>query len=558
MIAAKQQWNDKKLELMASYTTVDKRLQELQESIKRSADELEVEEQKLKSAHDAWKRKKAAAEELSRRQELTRRKAAILTTIGRFDYQQESIPAPNNSGEMAEQQLLQQSLADMLRSENAQRESAACAALAEVHKSELEEIRQINRCLGIAEQDGIEAFVQPAEPDSSFKGLPERFLRINTLFKKIETWAALKRAAEKCACKKTPKTDPVDRLFAGSDYLKFKADDLRLFLFPYCAVLCDRENRITVRLFHAVRLSLKCDEREEIVDSVSPGGEQIGEHYLHLNKDGSVSQRYKYNPLVKVIRYTQLSVAIGDDPCFFPVQSYQAALQLTEAYGAYTQTLRSEAIKPAYALVCASAETDAIEAEVKAIAIRREKERAQEQEAIRAERQRLEEERLAAQAAAEEQRQAIIRRQKELNEERKRQEREKAEAAKRVARLFDDGFSEEVSSSTVSEEPASDAPFAVVGKRFISNTVFKVTLQTADALSPDGAVAYFVSESGETISNKKKLAQAAPGEAVTVGFVLNSGIDYTVMQRCFLLFEIHGQKVGELSFQMNISFCSDF
>lgn len=183
---------------------------------------------------------------------------------------------------------------------------------------------------------------------------------------------------------------------------------------------------------------------------------------------------------------------------------------------------------------------------------------ADEQEAAAAEKQRLAEERSAAQAAAEEQRQAIIRRQKEQNEERKRREQEKAEAARQAARLFADDLAEEEPSAAAAEEPADDAPFTVVGKRLISNTVFKVTLQPVGSPAPDEAVAYFVSESGEAISNKKKLTQTAAGEAATVGFMLNTGVDYTVMPRCLLRIEQQGQTVGEISFRMNISFCSDF
>ena len=552
LITSKKAWNDKKLEMMAACAAADRELQDVQESIKRCAEELATGEQKLKSDHDEWKCKKAAAEELIRRQELTERKAAILTEIGSFDYRQEGIPASNGKGPMAEQQLLQQSLADMIRCENAQRENAARAAFAEAHKTELEEIRQINRRLGIAELAGIEDFVLPAEPDAAFSGPPERFVRINALFQELETWAALKQAAKECVCKKTPKTNLVDRLFAGIGYLKFKTEDLRLLLFPYCAVLCDRKDRIAVQPLDAIRLSLKCEEHEEDVDTVPPGGEQIGEHYLHLNKDGSPSLRYKYNPLLKVIRYTQLAVAVGSDTCLFPVPSHQIALRLAEAYDAYTQILCSETIKSVYALVRASADPDAIAAEMSAVARRKAEQQLREQEAAAAERQRLAEERSAAQAAAEEQRQAIIRRQKEQNEERKRREQEKAEAARQAARLFADDFAEEEPSAAAAEEPADDAPFAVVGKRLISNTVFKVTLQPVGSPAPDEAVAYFVSESGEAISNKKKLTQTAAGEAATVGFMLNTGVDYTVMPRCLLRIEQQGQTVGEISFRMSL------
>jgi hypothetical protein len=45
---------------------------------------------------------------------------------------------------------------------------------------------------------------------------------------------------------------------------------------------------------------------------------------------------------------------------------------------------------------------------------------------------------------------------------------------------------------------------------------------------------------------------------IVVGFILNSGIDYTAMQECLMRFETSGDILGDIDFKMNISFYSDF
>jgi hypothetical protein len=65
-----------------------------------------------------------------------------------------------------------------------------------------------------------------------------------------------------------------------------------------------------------------------------------------------------------------------------------------------------------------------------------------------------------------------------------------------------------------------------------------------------------VTNTGEIISNKKKIAVSS--DEIVVGFILNSGIDYTAMQECLMRFETSGDILGDIDFKMNISFYSDF
>ena len=149
-----------------------------------------------------------------------------------------------------------------------------------------------------------------------------------------------------------------------------------------------------------------------------------------------------------------------------------------------------------------------------------------------------------------------LQRQRELNEERKREAEKIAEERKRVVKLFDDDFEDEAKVQLTEEDVAVSIPIEVVGNRLISNNVFKVALKFVDECKSESLIAYFVTNTGEIISNKKKIAVSS--DEIVVGFILNSGIDYTAMQECFLRFETSGDILGDIDFKMNISFYSDF
>lgn len=74
----------------------------------------------------------------------------------------------------------------------------------------------------------------------------------------------------------------------------------------------------------------------------------------------------------------------------------------------------------------------------------------------------------------------------------------------------------------------------------------------------DALTAYFITDSGEIISNRKMIQLTEPDKDVTVGFILNSGIDFTSMKKCFMRFDFQGETLGDIPFKMNISFFSDF
>ena len=92
----------------------------------------------------------------------------------------------------------------------------------------------------------------------------------------------------------------------------------------------------------------------------------------------------------------------------------------------------------------------------------------------------------------------------------------------------------------------------------VSNTVFKLTFKHLEKDLSDEYVAFFVSEDDNVISNKRVIKLSPSNEECTVGFILNSGVDFTVMNNCKLVIEKGDIKIGELFFEMKISFYSDF
>lgn len=104
--------------------------------------------------------------------------------------------------------------------------------------------------------------------------------------------------------------------------------------------------------------------------------------------------------------------------------------------------------------------------------------------------------------------------------------------------MFDDDFNsssivDNVLDDTKANTLNTDArSVEIIGNRTISNTVFKVTLKMLDYYNSE-LTAYFSDEDNTVISNRKKM-NASSNECITLGFVLNSGVDYSAMKKCIL------------------------
>lgn len=530
------------------------------------------EEKDLEAVHSAWqaakKQTELAVEEKRRKRKLQKRideasakKARLIKIIGKPKYQVKKLYEYIPGEAIAEERLLNQCFLDMLSNQNEKSRIAAYQLFIEEHGTELEQIRKLNRILACAENDGIEDFRVQDDPALNCVKPPERFVTLNTYFGEVDSWKRLRHTAPKAQKGKRTKGNAKEQFFEGMDYLKFSGMKNNVLFFPYCLVVCDLDKQMRVFTYDKVKTSVESDERDVECSrdtQLPPHGELLSERLKYLNKDGSPNMRHKNNPMIRLLRFTNITILIEKYRLVFPVDTRDSATQFEDALNQHVETLCCGAQKSIYAKVCASDTMDNIRQAITELTAAEKQRKDRERKNAEEEKQRIESERLAAQLAAEEKRKAIIQRQREINEERKRQEREKAAASKQLAELFEDDFRNEQNEVSAQSNAQSDLPIEVLGKHLISNTVFKITVNAVGNVPADEVTACFVSEDGELISNRKKLTGLSVGENITIGFVLNSGVDYTTMKECFLRLDAQGEIIGTLAFRLNISFCSDF
>lgn len=555
-------WTLEKERVIKAHAEYDKRVRELSAEIERESAAIPSDEDALHKARQKWAADKEQAQEAERKRNLETEKKKLLDEISLEklpSYAQ--LPSFEFAGEdaIAEESLLNDAYLSMIHNRNEISRISVYNEYVTAHGAQVERIKKINKALGIEENDGVEKYSLEEMPEKTPAKLPDRFLRLNSYFSKQDAWKQVKKAAACIAQKRDQLNTMQAELFAGTSSLCLQANNNALLLFPYCAVICRPESPMSVLTYNRIKLDISVSEKEEDIEKIPPDGELIGQRYAYVNKDGTVNKRYKYNPLLKTVRFTTAIIKVGRNKFSAPVKTLQAARELESAFNQYTAALCKGTWKTIYSMVCASADSESIESAIKDF-IKAEKLRKElALKAAEEEKKRFEEERLAAQEAAEEKRRAIIRRQREINEERKRQEAEKAAELKRVEKLFGDDFSDEAE-ETAPEDKTSAAmvPLEVVGNGTITNTVFKVILRPAEGTAYDALTAYFITDSGEIISNRKMIQLTEPDKDVTVGFILNSGIDFTSMKKCFMRFDFQGETLGDIPFKMNISFFSDF
>lgn len=176
-------------------------------------------------------------------------------------------------------------------------------------------------------------------PEKAPAKLPDRFLRLNSYFSKQDAWKQIKKAGE-CITQKRDQLDTIQaELFEGTSSLCLQANNNILLLFPYCAVICRPGSPMSVLTYNRIKLDISISEKEEDIENIPPDGELIGQRYAYVNKDGTVNKRYKYNPLLKTVRFTTVIIKAGRNKFSAPVKTLQAARELESAFNQYTAAL---------------------------------------------------------------------------------------------------------------------------------------------------------------------------------------------------------------------------
>lgn len=532
-----------------------------QEAMKK-VEHIRLEEQRKETAarqkaEEQRKRQQKETEEKNKMNERLRAEKYVL--LGQFtSLRYTKIPTfsvPTKS-EFLEQEIVNKALLDMINDVNKIREATQYNLLLTKNKQKIEQVRQMNVATGRSAEDGLRKLKPMQVPKERDDYLPERIKMLGDFFGKTEGWSEFKWGVRELCISKEKTADVYARFFEKMDYCAVQNDSKFLLLFPYFVAVFVPGKPLDIQSYHTAKLTVAYTDKEEMRVAVPEHGELIQERYKYQNLDGSPDRRHKDNPVIKTIRYTTVTICGGLSEYTFPINSHAKAVQFENAFRAYCTFLSSGLVGEIYKQVSQSAQTDDIlkvidnlqKQEAERIAL----EKQQEAERMR----RLEEERIAAEKAAEEKKKAIIQRQRELNEERKKEAQRKAEEHQRVMQMFDDDFSADSEQATEADK-IMPTYVEIVGNRTISNNVFKAIMKITQAQKGENLAAYFVSADGSIISNRKKIPTENCGD-ITVGFILNSGIDFTKMSKCYMQIETQDALVGKIDFKMNISFYSDF
>ena len=527
--------------------------------------EVRKESKKLEKAHAIWQeartkaiqlteKKQQEERELKKKQKLLDERKQLLAKLIRPKF--ETIPTyPNNTQEgIVEEVLLNDAFLNMIHDLNERSCVLSHNQFVETNAQTIERIREINMHLGYDACQDIADLVPLESIQSCENYVPERFARLSTLFAQTEHWKQFKTAVAEFKHKKNIQAKLQKEFFSKQDYLLFINNNQYLLMFPYCLVIYGENKPFVVLTYDQAKVSVQCKETEQIVDVIPPYGELIRERHQHLNMDGSISRRYKDNPIIKMIRFTTVTIKNKRKVFSFPVKCYSDALRFEQLYNHYCGAVSTELMGEIYQLVVQSANLSDLEVAFNNLTKEKRKRQKLEKKKLAEEARAFEEAQRATEIAAEEKKKELILRQRELNEERRRQLEEKQ---KRM-QLFEDNSLVETESVLETTRNDGTEIFSVVGNLLVSNNVFKVMLKQKVETSVQDYIVHFVSETEEIISNKRKFSCGNLNDEITVGFILNAGIDYTKMKRCYMEIEVDGVSVQRIEFKMNIAFYSDF
>ena len=549
-------WNDKEASIEKEISSTNERLEIKTKELNLLRDELKSSEGELKSKHTKWLRSKTRAINKHENQLLKYEKQDILSKLKIPTYT--SIPVyeykPENS--IIEERLLNQLYINAIVEWNAESEANAMKSYIDSHQKEIKRVKIINSKLNLEKFDGIQeyAFEEYVSPKGTI--LPERFVYLNEHFSKYNEWKRLVHEFdEKKSCQ-----GPFKKLIGKTPYIRVVSENQEMYIFPYLAVKLKENKPLKVWVYDNIKAVAEYTEEDLEVQTIPPHGELINEHYMYLNVNGTPNRRYKTNPLVKTIRYTVIKIVAGGISFSVPFDNYDKALRIEKCLNEYFDLFNSESIKIVYSKILESAELETIKGEIIAIEKKEKEQIILQKQKVLEEKQRLEEEKKEKQIALEEKKRSIIERQKKINQERKKQQEQEDAKRIKLETMFADDFQTSSDKKAITENECSEsAGIKICGNRLISNTVFKVQIEIIKKIDNKDIVAFFVSDTQKIISNKKILSSQKLNEnSLTVGFVLNSGVDYSSMEKCFLCFELEEERICSVDFKMNISFYSDF
>lgn len=563
-----RKWESDKISLTRDKTAIDEKKRLLASNISDLRAAYLRDRDKIERQHSSWmkarsagieriKKKRLKEEEEARKKALLDEKFFLLSKLVVPNCQSFDLYSFASRNNIIEETLLNEAFLNFIVDTNKKEGVETINRFVSSNSNEIERIKKINEVLGLPITNGIDMLKELEFPIIRDNYLPERFEILSGRYSSLEIWRIFKRGVKSIFHLKNNKRASIcDNFFANIDHFVFTYDKKSLFFFPYCMVLYQWQKPLSVLTYSEAKLSVKYKEIEEVTDTTAQFGEVVSEHHKYLKKDGTLNLRYKNNPIIKTVRYTTVTISAKRRMFTFPCRAYDEALRFETVFSTFSLDITTGLIGNAYKHIMNSSDIHDIETAISdAISEDRRQGKLKKQKALE-EKQRLENEKREAEKTAELIKQAAIQRQRELNELRRRQ----AEEKKKALQLFEDDFSPpSIEHERINDETAnSETKFCVIGNTVITNCVFKVVIEQKAEFSEEEIMAFFALEDNSIISGKKIITVSSGGDRMTLGFVLNSGIDYTRIKKCFMIIQTVGNSVQKIEFKMNIAFCSDF
>ena len=279
------------------------------------------------------------------------------------------------------------------------------------NQKKVDKLRGINRKLSLDENDGIDLLLTTGTVDEEWtnKDFPKRIGSICKLFESEALWDKLKKLVKG---KKHKWSDPFHKkLFEGREYALLQCDKKATLIFlPYCAIGYGPKSDMVQLFYDAIHVSVECNEFES--ETTQKDCEEIGNRYLHANKDGSRNMRFSDNPLIHQWRKSVIIIRAGSEKYSYPVARKSEAEEIKSIIDFYSGVLGSSTYKDTYLAIKEFRTIEEIKDIFENSKSHLEKQADLEKERRIAERQKAEQE-------AEEKRRKLIAKQRERNTEKR-------------------------------------------------------------------------------------------------------------------------------------------
>ena len=321
------------------------------------------------------------------------------------------IMIPQQKQSTPDELLLNESFETLIITENnRQIANALKNSSSELHKK-VNTLKSINLSLDLDENDGLDSRLMNESSVSTWtkKDFPKRIDSLCIYFGEHSEWIKLKELIQNK--QHVWQDDLHKRFFSYVDCALISCENTTSLVFlPFCVVVFNTKSDMRQMFYDTLHANLEVKEFEST--EIQKDCEEIGNRYLHENKDGSRNMRYSENPLIHQWRKSTVLIKYGSRKFSIPFTKKREADEFKDTIDAYIALLVSPQYKNCYKAVKQFKDVD----EVKSIF-----NSSEERLTKKIEREKAKEaaEHKAAEVEAAEKRKKLIEKQRERNAERR-------------------------------------------------------------------------------------------------------------------------------------------